>query len=130
MRMHSIVFLPLVLFFSGQTQAEGHDKTELAQLLSGNTMIITNKSGPASVYFDPSGVFRMSSLDRVISEGKWRATADSVCSTTNPTPEGEVFPEYCMDMKGRGLNDSWSAEDPKNGKILFKLVRGTVRSVQ
>lgn len=103
--------------------ATDHAKS-IETLVKGNTLIISNRYGPAFLHFDPSGKFTSSSPDGSVSRGTWRATEDSVCSTTEPTPEGKVFPEHCMHFSNRKIDQSWTSEDPRNGKIGFKLVQG------
>ncbi len=99
-------------------------KEPIAAVVSGNTVIVSNKYGPSFIYFDPSGVFMDTGPDVALSKGTWRATENSVCVTTEPTVADKVFPEFCMDFTNRKINDTWETLDPKNGEIRFKLVKG------
>ena len=117
------------LFFSFCISSFGsastmESKETIAALVSGNTVLVSNKYGPSSVYFDPSGVFMNTDPDGALSKGTWRATETSVCVKTEPTAAGKVFPEFCMDFSNRKINDTWENLDPKNGNIRLKLVKG------
>jgi hypothetical protein len=121
-----IVSLCIACVANGAIAMDSSDKS-VGGLVAGNTLFVTNKFGPSSVYFDLSGAVFQRSGDGVISEGTWRATADSVCSTMKPKPGGKVFPEFCLNIVGRKIGESWSGDDPRNGKIEFKLVPGDAK---
>lgn len=117
-----IVFSSTVLPF-GSVNAMDR-KGPIADIVSGNTVLVSNKFGPTAIYFDPSGVFKDTSPNGSLSKGTWRATKNSICATTEPTAVGRVFPEFCMDFADRKINESWEIHDPQNGMIRFKLVKG------
>lgn len=106
------------------------NEQEMRMLVSGNTLLITNKYGPSHLYFDPSGVVLSRNSADHIDRARWRATEDSVCSISDPTPDGKTFPEHCMRFKGRQIGEEWTGDDPRNGKLSFKLMRGNVRNPQ
>lgn len=101
-------------------------KESITAIVNGNTVLVSNKYGASSIYFDPSGAFINSSPDGMLSKGTWRATENSVCVTTEPTAAGKVFPEFCMDFSNRKINDTWETRDSQNGEIRFKLIKGRV----
>lgn len=111
------------------TNAHANEQ-EIRSLVSGNTLLITNKYGPSNLYFDPSGVLLSRSAASPADKGRWHATEDSVCSTTDPKPDGRTFPEYCMRFKGRKIGEEWTGDDPSNGRLVFKLLRGNVPEPQ
>lgn len=102
-------------------------KEQISALVSGNTVLIGNKYGPSNLYFDPSGEFTHSSPEGASSRGTWRAVENSICVTTEPSTQGKVFAEICMDFSNRKLNETWKTHDPKNGEIWFKLIEGNPR---
>lgn len=121
-RLFFAILLPALLGACAQTSPS---KTPgVAQLVSGNTMEIGNRFGVAYVYFDPSGSTIMRAGHGEPSEGTWRATDDALCSTTQPSREGWTYPEHCITMTGRRMGDRWTAQDPRNGTIRFRLLRG------
>jgi hypothetical protein len=124
-----MVSLCIACVANGAIAMDSSEKN-VAELLTGNTLFVTNKFGPTSVYFDPSGTLFQRSGDGVTSEGTWRATPDSVCATMKPKPGGKVFPEFCLNISGRKFGESWSGDDPRNGRIEFKLVPGNTKALK
>lgn len=94
-----------------------------ADLVSGNTLSVTNRFGPSYIYFEPSGRIQVTG-GSVVARGSWRADKDRICTTTDPTPEGRVTPEFCMDLGGKTRDSSWTGSDPKNGKLTFRMLTG------
>lgn len=72
----------------------------VADLITGNALSVGYRVGPSHIYFDPSGTLRVVGGDGLISEGTWRATEDSVCSTDKLGPAGKVFPEFSLKFLG------------------------------
>jgi hypothetical protein len=114
----------LIGFFTNLAVAQVMKPTE--EKITGNTLIISNKYGPTFIYFEPSGRFYANGLNGPQGGGQWRATSDSICSTADPAPDGKIFPEFCMSIKEKKINDSWTAQDTQNGMIKFKLVKGKI----
>ena len=127
-RLPCLASSALVVLFS--CAAANANEQEIHTLVSGNTLLVTNKYGPSNVYFDPSGVLLSRGKDPVIDKGRWRATDDSVCSVMDPKLDGKTFPEFCMSFKGKKIDEEWIGDDPKNGRLVFKLLRGNVRDAQ
>lgn len=121
--LYRFVFFSYCLSSFGSASAV-ESKESIAAVVSGNTVLVSNKYGPSFIYFDPSGVFVNSGPEGNPSKGTWRATENSVCVTTEPAAAGKVFPEFCMDFSNRKINDTWETLDPQNGEIRFKLVKG------
>lgn len=124
-RLASIAMVPLMACTAAHA-----DEQEIRALVSGNTLIVTNKYGPSDIYFDPAGVLLQRGPGPEVDKARWRATEDGVCSTQDPTPDGKTFPEHCLSLKGRKIGDTWAGDDPRNGRLVFKLVRGDVRQAQ
>lgn len=109
---------------AAQAADSNTDKERVERLFSGNSLTVDNRYGPSFIYFDPSGVLVYTLGNGETSKGTWRATADSICSTSEPAADGRVFPEYCMKVAGRKLHERWTAEDPRNGTISYHLLPG------
>lgn len=123
LRKHSLLCVLTLAVAVARAADTDTDEERTKRLFSGNSLTIDNRYGPSFVYFDPSGVFVHAALTGETSKGTWRATADSICSTSEPR-DGRVFPEHCMKVAGRKLHERWTAEDPRNGLISYHLLPG------
>lgn len=107
---------------------EGHamdaSVQHLSKLISGNSLEVVNRYTPSIIHFEEGGKFRHMGPHGQSSEGVWRATDDSICFTVVPQPGGRAPQEFCLNLKGRSLGSTWTAEDPKNGTIKYKLLEG------
>ena len=118
------LFSVALIACAGDAMAMAPDNQAVTALVSGNTLHVINKYGPSQVYFDPSGTLLEQVDGRLSAVATWRATEDSVCSTYNPKPDGRIMPEFCLKLLGRQVGDSWTGDDPRNGKLLFHLRAG------
>ena len=127
-RLLRLACAAMAVLLAGAAAHAGEQK--IRALVSGNTLLITNKYGTTDIYFDPSGVLLHRGPGPDVDRARWRATDDGVCSTADPTPDGKPFPEYCMPLKGRTIGETWTGDDPRNGSLVYKLVRGDARKHQ
>lgn len=98
---------------------------DLAQLVSGNTLVVANWFGPTLIHFYRNGKFRQLGQQGQTSEGVWRATDDSLCVTVTSLPPDRTPKEHCLELKGKSIGSKWmGGVDPRNGPISYSLVAG------
>ncbi|ATE59696.1 hypothetical protein [Thauera sinica] len=105
-------------------RAEDTSTSSVDRLVSGNTLAVSNRFGPTLIHFYEGGRFRHIGLPGQTAEGVWRAADDSICVTVTSLPPGRVPQEFCLELKGRSFGSKWTAEDPRNGTIVYELLKG------
>jgi len=116
-----MAFVAMCLCINTYASDSGVEKIQ--KLISGNSLKIINRFGSSIIYFEPSGSFKHLAEQGQTSNGKWRATTDSMCATVLPQP---IDPpkEFCLNLKNREFGESWIEQDPKNGELKRTLLEG------
>lgn len=115
----------ILLLSQGAWSVESSTSKNLNELISGNSLKVTNKFGFSLIHFGSDGRFRhLTPEGHQGSEGVWRAVDDSICMTVTSLPPGRTPQEHCLEFKDRSFGKSWSKDDPRNGTVEYKLLAG------
>ena len=119
------------LFLSTVTSSKPTIKeksVDVEEILSGNSILITNKFTPALFQFDSNYEFRgYNPNGDIVDIGVWRANGNSLCSTVTYQPlrsptKIQKPKEFCMVIPSS--KTSWSSVDLKNGVIKYLILDG------
>ncbi len=113
----------VILFLSTKIYASAFDSKEITNLVSGNSLRIINKFSESIIYFESDGSFTHLAKQGAKSNGKWRATKDSMCATVLPQPYNPPK-EFCLYLKGRKYGETWVEPSANNGELKRTLLKG------
>lgn len=121
-----IVFVLLSLFqhISMADQSTAYSQSPINRLITSNSLMVSNRFGPTLIHFDDLGHFLQFGRDGLGASGIWRTTDKSVCLTMTSIPPERTVKEHCLELIGREFGSTWTAEDPRNGTITYKLLEG------
>ena len=108
---------------SAMTSALQNLKTN--ELVSGNTLVITNKFGTTLMQYHPDGRFIQFNERGTQSSGTWRTQNEDLCATVLPQPNVQRPKEHCISLKWKKRGATWEGNiDSRNGMLIYQLIPG------